>query len=222
MIATVHEYSTVDKSTWGYGSWTKEPDKMQGIDSATNYDTLIVRNNGGALCGYVGVPEGHPFFGVEYSSCPKLCDEEWCSHRPESILDVHGGVTFSDFCHDPTREAWEQWRQRTEARRDEAIQYPRGDMARLLEERGHLLNDYDAWHENQIARAICHRPVEDRPHRVWWIGFDCAHSGDLCPSYHNLPGGFSSGDESYKSRTYVESEIISLARQLKKIAANAH
>ena len=61
------EYRTVDKSSWGLGPWMNEPDKKQWQDAETGYPCLIVRNNGGALCGYVGVPESHPLYGVEYN-----------------------------------------------------------------------------------------------------------------------------------------------------------
>ncbi len=36
----------------------------------------------------------------------KVCDTEdsWCDHRPESILDAHGGITFSDFCAETRKD----------------------------------------------------------------------------------------------------------------------
>lgn len=79
------EYRTIDKSSWGDGAWQGEPDKAQWVDEATGLDCLIVRNRPGALCGYVGVPETHPWFGKDYS---------------ESEVRVHGGLTFSDRCVD--------------------------------------------------------------------------------------------------------------------------
>lgn len=30
----------------------------------------------------------------------RSCDKEWCDHRPESLCDVHGGLTFSGACHE--------------------------------------------------------------------------------------------------------------------------
>ena len=53
------EYRTMDKSVWGPGPWQNEPDKRQWQDEATGLPCLIVRNSMGALCGYVGVSEGH-------------------------------------------------------------------------------------------------------------------------------------------------------------------
>ncbi len=82
------EYRTMDKSAWGAGPWTDEPDKMQWADEATGFPCLIVRNNSGALCGYVGVPSGHPWHGKGYDDCE--ADGEY--------IDVHGGLTFSAGC----------------------------------------------------------------------------------------------------------------------------
>jgi len=81
------EYHTVEnKVEWGQGPWVDEPDKIQWPDQATGLPCLIVRNHGGALCGYVGIQEGHPLFGKRY-------DHEDCYN-----LEAHGGLTFSDKC----------------------------------------------------------------------------------------------------------------------------
>lgn len=79
------EYRTVDKSTWDRGPWDDEPDKAQFIDTTTGMPALILRNDMGALCGYVGVTEGHPAFGKDYDEL--------------DAIDVHGGLTFADKCH---------------------------------------------------------------------------------------------------------------------------
>lgn len=52
------EYRTADKSQWGEGPWTAEPDKRQWRDEATGLPCLIVRGPHGAFCGYVGVAGG--------------------------------------------------------------------------------------------------------------------------------------------------------------------
>jgi hypothetical protein len=85
------EYRTQDKSEWGPGPWQDEPDKAQWTDKATGLPCLIVRNSLGALCGYVGVAEGHPLFGKSYEDA--------------GDLDVHGGITFTNFCHEGVDEA---------------------------------------------------------------------------------------------------------------------
>lgn len=80
------EYSFKDKSKWGEGPWQSEPDKLQFTDEATGLPCLIVRGPAGALCGYVGVAEGHPLFNQP--------------HDNHYDLECHGGLTFSDFCHE--------------------------------------------------------------------------------------------------------------------------
>ena len=82
------EYRTTDKSEWGPGPWLDEPDKMQWPDPATGLPCLIVRNTHvtGSLCGYVGVPDTHPWHGKDYNDLP--------DYGP----DVHGGLTFAAPC----------------------------------------------------------------------------------------------------------------------------
>jgi hypothetical protein len=41
----------------------------------------------GHWCGYVGIPEDHPFFGHGY-------------HEYDEVLHVHGGITYSADCDD--------------------------------------------------------------------------------------------------------------------------
>lgn len=81
------QYHTMDDKAgqWGDGPWVEEPDKLQWTDSATGYPCLIVRNRMGALCGYVGVAEGHPYFGKHYD---------------EVSVNVHGGLTFASLCQE--------------------------------------------------------------------------------------------------------------------------
>jgi hypothetical protein len=49
---TEREYRTIDKSAWGPGPWTDEPDKVQWTDTATGLPCLAKRNpRGGHWCG---------------------------------------------------------------------------------------------------------------------------------------------------------------------------
>ena len=94
------QYTTIDKSQWARGPWDDEPDKMQWQDEQTGLPCLIVRGPSGALCGYVGVAEGHPCFGIDYDACKPVNAEdesEW--------IEVHGGLTYSDFCQESEDEA---------------------------------------------------------------------------------------------------------------------
>jgi hypothetical protein len=83
MSVETKEYRTVDKSDWPRGPWNDEPDKKQWTDEATGLPCLIHRGPSGALCGYVGVTDGHIYFRVDYGAVD---------------VDVHGGLTYADFC----------------------------------------------------------------------------------------------------------------------------
>ncbi len=102
---------TREKADLGPGPWQHECDKIQWVDDDTGLDCLLVRNQFGAWCGYVGVPENHPAFGKQYGACLLGCseDDDCYDHSVEHIASVHGGVTFADFCHEGPPE--------TEARR---------------------------------------------------------------------------------------------------------
>ena len=83
-------YTHMNKTGWGDGPWNDEPDKVQWVDVATSLDCLIVRNQFGGLCGYVGVPPEHPCHGAGYDSIRVSGEEDW----PE----VHGGLTYANVC----------------------------------------------------------------------------------------------------------------------------
>lgn len=152
------EYTTKDKSTWGEGPWQNEPDKMQFM-TEQGFPALIVRNHGGALCGYVGVPQSHPWFGIGYDDVD---------------VDVHGGLTFANHCS------------------------PNGNE----------------------AEHICHIVEDGEDDRVWWLGFDCAHSGDKAPAMdatYKKWNMLMRGDE-YRTIEYVKNQIALLAQQVKEAA----
>lgn len=105
------EYRTIDKSAWPRGPWDEEPDKVQWQDEATGLPCLVVRNPAhGNLCGYVGVPDSHPWHAKGYNApigeCNEDCGEDWhCGHSICSLINVHGGLTFSDVCQPCDTEA---------------------------------------------------------------------------------------------------------------------
>jgi hypothetical protein len=79
------EHRFVDKRGWVRGPWDCEPDKVQWQDAETGLPCIAVRNSSlGNWCGYVGVEEGHPYYGNS--------DEDTLE------LECHGGVTFTGFC----------------------------------------------------------------------------------------------------------------------------
>lgn len=58
------------------------------IDALTGYPCLVIRmNHSGAWCGYVRVPEDHPYAGANYDTA-----SGYDSNTP---IDVHGGLTFA-------------------------------------------------------------------------------------------------------------------------------
>lgn len=62
------------------------------------------------------------------------------------------------------------------------------------------------------AGHICHVAREGEPEHVWWLGFDCAHSGDIRPGLGRLPGVFASGQ--YRDVAYIIQQCEVLAAQL--------
>jgi hypothetical protein len=71
----------IDKIAYGPGPWSVEPDKVQW--TAHGFVCLMVRNQMGAWCGYVGVPRGHHLFGTNYDDVEHAFDT------------AHGGLTYS-------------------------------------------------------------------------------------------------------------------------------
>jgi hypothetical protein len=66
---------------FGEGPWLDEPDRVEW--RAHGFVCLVVRGPVGALCGYVGVPPGHPWHGQGYD------DVE---------AEAHGGLTYAEHC----------------------------------------------------------------------------------------------------------------------------
>lgn len=61
----------------------------------------------------------------------------------------------------------------------------------------------------ECSGEICHVPLPGEPDNVWWLGFDCAHCGDMSPGYKSSFGG-----ESYRALAYVKGQCADLAKQL--------
>lgn len=217
-MSDLQEWHRIDKSAWGEGPWQDEPDKLQWVDDATGLDCLIVRNSGGALCGYVGVPESHPWHGISEYQCTAspTCEEDYCDHGPESAIEVHGGLTFADGCHEPTRDRFEDMQARIPRARIDAAQFPDGTSARWLRTFESLLEDFETWRAYAIGRSICHVPTDGRPDRVWWFGFDCGHHGDRPPAYKS----WIFEEDVYRTVTYVHDAVRLLAAQLAAVTVS--
>lgn len=76
---------------------------------------------------------------------------------------------------------------------------------------GHQLHglDYDAIeaHYDYELPAHCGLTYSGEVEGIHWIGFDCAHSGDLSPMYLEGFDRFRSEMDTYKDMTYVENNI---------------
>lgn len=60
------------------------PDKVLSKGEHAGFQWMTVHNGGGYRCGYVRIPKGHPWHGVNYSD-----------DAVEDVL-IHGGLTFSE------------------------------------------------------------------------------------------------------------------------------
>jgi len=68
--------------------WENEPDHAEWVQEISGYKCRIRRNpTTGTLCGYVGIPKEHRFWGISY--------EEAHVELSEIEVDVHGGLTYS-------------------------------------------------------------------------------------------------------------------------------
>ena len=68
--------------------WENEPDHAEW-ENEVGYKCRISRMEGsGALCGYVGIPKGHTFWGVIY--------DEGNEELDAIADDVHGGFTYAE------------------------------------------------------------------------------------------------------------------------------
>lgn len=111
---------TIDKSKWDDGEWQAEPDTLY-YQTAEGFQAVILRtSHSGVLCGYVGVPQGHPWWRKQYHDVvtptaeqlqqpidtdkisvfavfvEALSGRDDDSARIDCLVHVHGGLTYSD------------------------------------------------------------------------------------------------------------------------------
>ena len=108
-----------NRNEWGSGPWDNEPDKIKWQDDETGYQCFMLRNQFGAWCGYVSIPEEHPFYGMESNRKVQIDKEKLMTRKvgnsPPLIsimlqdkeefekgivtldlsVEVHGGITFT-------------------------------------------------------------------------------------------------------------------------------
>lgn len=84
-----------NRDDWPAGQWDNEPDRIKWEDDQSGLPCLILRGPMGALCGYVGVPAGHPWHGRDY----RWYDDDGNEiDNPVAQIEVHGGVTYAMPC----------------------------------------------------------------------------------------------------------------------------
>ena len=85
---TPEQYSErIDRSSWRRGPWDGEPDFVRF--ESHGLPCIVLRHpRSGHLCGYVAVPPGHPWHGVDFATL-------W---REDGCPNVHGGVTYAERC----------------------------------------------------------------------------------------------------------------------------
>ena len=141
-----------------------------------DFPAAIWEHSLGHLCGYLGIPPMHPWYGHHYDDLD---------------VDVHGGLTFgaaSRYGH-PATVAWL-------AKREAAATGPSFYTRRLALEQEH-------------AGQATNYPIETEMD-IWWLGFDCAHSGDASrpgSGYQSIGGGV------FRDESYVRGELADFARQ---------
>lgn len=70
-------------------------------------------------------------------------------------------------------------------------------------------------HGEDLEQGVCHVVEEGDNDRVWWLGFDCGHCGDVMPRFDSAV--HSEEYASYKTVAYVQQECASLAAQLVEV-----
>ena len=67
--------------------------------------------------------------------------------------------------------------------------------------------------QDDPINGICHVPNPGEADHLYWLGFDCGHSFDLCPNERSYGG-------KYRDVKYVRDEVTNLAKQAKEAEIN--
>ena len=210
----------LDKTTWGPGQWQDEPDKVQWADEATGLPCLAVRHPElGNWCGYVGVPEGHPLFGVRWDSC-YLSDAQEKGERPGD--DVLPDVPEFLLAGTPLPERMVLFERTQKVCGAENCADQHTPAGLLMAHHG--VNFSAPCQEDDREHGICHVPDPGEPDNLWWFGFDCGHCGDhspklaaemmkISPDTRTVLNSY----ETYRTLPYVRAVCSMLAGQLAAI-----
>lgn len=135
------------------GPWLEEPDFMWWVHRPTDLECMIRRNDMGAWCGYVGVPEGHPAwqrdpFDMHLEAAPSLnfgrrmpspyephADLYWlgfdCAHAPFDVVP-----TMDAYLHSVVGRSMPSSDYFHPTYKD--VNYVRGEVVVLAEELGRM------------------------------------------------------------------------------------
>lgn len=102
------------KQDWPAGEWQQEPDEKRWEHRGTGLECLMLRGPVGAWCGYVGVRDGHPAYGMhgnvtDYSIeevAAGLDKRKVAIHTKINDLKVHGGLTYSGTDEKRGKDRW--------------------------------------------------------------------------------------------------------------------
>lgn len=186
--------SHIPKSSWGIGPWQDEPDHIEWTDERTGLPCRIIRNMMfGHLCGYVGVPPTHPYFGWGYDDDIKLAPGDL------EDLTVDDVGVFDAFLY--------------------ALKG--GDEHGTIP-LGMTLNVHHGitWSGGLPGSAPAGSGLGG--HDLHWFGFDCGHAWDVTPAMdvvmrrHLIPD-LSIPDRKYRDIEYVRKEVVALAFQLRQL-----
>lgn len=147
---------------------------------------MLVRNS--HRCGYVGVPEGHPLYGKKYS------DQLGCLKSPDSSEEIGKRSPIAVLGAALTQET-------------NSMDYVFNVHGGITWSAHFMDPDRDKEKElTEIGKEYLEAGLDDG---LWYIGYDCAHSGDgsLDPARHY-------GDYPVRSLEYCEAECESLSQQI--------
>lgn len=208
----------IDKKEWGHGPWENEPDRLEWEHAGL--PCLMVRQPSlGHWCGYAAVPLGHPFHGVEYSSCAEGCDKatkDYVSRKSIGKAKRQGDwkkVELLKFIKKWQRSSFYKRIRNDHPTYECGWKLDHSPEARI-EIHGGLT--YSGFCD---GGRICHMAKEGEPDNVYWFGFDCAHAGDVSPGMSAFRDQFNLSflgeyPDKYRDVSYVQAETNRLAQQL--------
>lgn len=126
---------------------------IERVFKAHGLDAMVIRTEAGHRCGYVRVPEGHPWFGLGFDApSPVVFPDD----SIEDLGDIDLLALFASAMGD-------------EARAEAHLQ---SVGAQVRVHGGVTFMGQSDW--SNLGDAV----GEPIPQAGWWMGFDCMHAGD--------------------------------------------